>query len=64
MTAERVAASLNPAGHEVFFDLDSIKVADDFNRIIRSEIQKADLFVFLISPNSVRAGSYALTELA
>ena len=63
-TAEAVAANLKPAGHEVFFDRDSIKVADDFNRIIWGEIQKADLFVFLISPNSVRAGSYALTELA
>ena len=63
-TAEQVAANLKQAGHKVFFDRDSLKVADDFNRIIRGEIQKADLFTFLISPNSVRAGSYALTELA
>ncbi|MEN8259076.1 MAG: ankyrin repeat domain-containing protein [Pseudomonadota bacterium] len=61
--AERIAANLKQAGNEVFFDRHSIKVAEDFNRVIWGEIQKAELFVFLISPNSVRPGSYALTEL-
>lgn len=63
VTAEQVAANLKQAGHDVFFDRESIEAAEDFNRVIWSEIQKVDLFVFLISPNSTRAGSYALTEL-
>ena len=61
--AEQIAANLKQAGHEVFFDRHSIKVAEDFNRVIWNRVQKAQLFVYLISPNSVRAGSYTLTEL-
>lgn len=63
-SAEAVAKTLKQAGHQVFFDKHSIKAADDFNRIIWGEIRKAELFIFLISPNSIRPGSYALTELS
>jgi len=62
--AELIVASLKQAGHEVFFDRHELNVAEDFNRVIWKEIQKAGLFVFLISPNSVKSGSYTLTELA
>ena len=62
-TAENIAANLKQAGHHVFFDRESIEAAEDFHRIIWNEIKKADLFVFLISPNSTRTGSFALTEL-
>ncbi len=62
--AEQIATNLRQANHKVFFDRHNIKVAEDFNRVIWGEIQKVDLFIFLISPNSVRAGSFALTELA
>lgn len=62
-TAEAIEATLKQAGHLVFFDRQSIKAAEDFNRIIWQEIQKADLFVYLVSPNSCQPGSYALTEL-
>jgi len=61
--AEQIVANLKQAGHEVFFDKHSINASEDFNRVIWGEIQKADLFVYLISENSVRIGSYALTEL-
>ena len=61
--AEQIVANLKQAGHKVFFDKHSIKAAEDFNRVIWNKIQKADLFLFLISENSVRQGSYALTEL-
>jgi ankyrin repeat protein len=61
--AEQIAANLKQAGHDIFFDRHSIKVAEDFNRVIWNRIQKAQLFVYLISPNSVRVGSYTLTEL-
>jgi len=61
--AEQIEANLKQAGHKVFFDKHSIKIAEDFNRVIWTEIQKADLFIYLISENSVRKGSYALTEL-
>ncbi len=62
--AEQIAANLKQAGHEVFFDQHYIKVADDFYRVIWGEIQKAELFIFLISPKSVQSGSYSLTELS
>jgi len=61
--AEQIVANLKQAGHEVFFDKHSINASEDFNRVIWGEIQKADLFVYLISEKSVRIGSYALTEL-
>lgn len=61
--AEEIAVTLKQAGHRVFFDQHRIQAAEDFNRVIWGEIQKADLFVFLISPNSVASGSYAQTEL-
>jgi hypothetical protein len=50
-------------GHEVFFDKSSLPPGADFNSRIRKAIDESDAFIFLISPNSVRPGGYALTEL-
>ena len=61
--AEEIAANLKQAGHKVFFDRESIRPSEDFNRIIWKEIKMTDLFVYLISPNSTSVGSFALTEL-
>jgi len=49
--------------HKVFFDHTQIKGGEDFDTRIRAEIMKCDLFIFLISPDSISRSSYALTEL-
>jgi hypothetical protein len=61
--AEEVALALEARGHNVFFDRDDLAGGDDFHAVIRRHITGADLFVFLISPESVRAGAFTLTEL-
>ena len=60
--AEPVALALG-ASHEVFFDRDTLPAGGDFNTHIRNYIGETDVMVFLISPESVCAGSYALSEL-
>ena len=61
--AEEIALAMKGGGHDVFFDTDALRGGEDYNRVIRAEINQADLFVFLISPYSLDAGSYTLTEL-
>ena len=62
-TADRIANGLRQAGHRVFFDRDALQPGDGYDDAIRREIEKSDLFVFLVSPQSVESGGYALTEL-
>lgn len=62
-TAEAIALSIRGAGKSVFFDKDSLQKGDEYDQRIRSEIHGCDLFVFLISPSSIRKGSYARAEL-
>ena len=61
--AEQVQLALAGSGHHVFYDKESLPAGNDYHARIRSAVQRADIFVFLISPNSVAQGSYALTEL-
>ena len=61
--AEEIALALQAEGHEVFFDKDDLSGGEDFNAVIRRHIADADLFLFLISPDSVRQGAYSLSEL-
>jgi hypothetical protein len=61
--AERIQLALLGAGHQVFFDEASLAPGSDYNTRIRDSIRACQLFVFLISPNSVRGGRYAHTEL-
>ena len=61
--AEKLYYALINSGHEVFFDSSSLQPSDDYNNLIVSQIRASDLFVFLISPESIEKGSYALTEL-
>ncbi|MHC4742422.1 MAG: toll/interleukin-1 receptor domain-containing protein, partial [Planctomycetota bacterium] len=60
--AEQIALALR-VSHEVFFDRDTLPAGGDFNTQIRDYIAKSDVLIFLISPESVRSGSYALSEL-
>ena len=61
--AEEIQLALAGAGHEVFFDRESLPAGGDYHARIKASVGDADLFVFLISPDSVAAGGYALTEM-
>jgi hypothetical protein len=61
--AERVYLALIGSGHEVFFDRVSLQPAGEFNARIRQHVFESDLFIFLVSPDSVCETSFALTEL-
>ena len=63
-TAEPLALALEGDGHDVFFDRTDLPRGEGYHERIRSAIYAADRFVFLVSPESVRAGSYALSELS
>jgi TIR domain/Yip1 domain len=61
--ADQIKLALGDSGHEVFFDRDSLPAGDDYHPRIRKAVENSDAFVFLISPQSVAQGCYALTEL-
>ena len=61
--AERLTLALESEGHDVFMDRTDLKVGEAFHQALREAIERADLFVFLITPESVAPGSYALAEL-
>ena len=61
--AEKIQLALLGAGHEVFFDAASLAPGADYNSRIREYIKQCELFVFLISPDSVGGRRYAHTEL-
>ena len=61
--AQAVRQALLAEGHEVFFDQQDLKHGDAYNKIIRMAISDSEGFVYLVSPYSVQAGSYALSEL-
>jgi hypothetical protein len=62
--AEPLALLLRGEGHTVFFDRDDLPGGAEYDVRIRSAVNASDLFLFLISPESVAAGRYTLTELA
>jgi hypothetical protein len=62
-TAQHIAEHLRFGGHRCFFDRSSLAPGDAFDDRIRDEIQRADLFIFLVSPHSVAPGRYTRTEL-
>src|SRR5574337_1294347 len=61
--AEEIQLALAGAGHEVFFDRESLPAGGDYHARIKAAVDAADALVFLISPDSVADGGYALTEL-
>jgi len=61
--AESISVGLIQDKHETFFDRTSLPAGDGYHAQIRRAIADADLFVFLVSPESVEPDSYALTEL-
>ena len=61
--AKDINLALEGSGHQVFFDKSSLPPAGDYHARIRSGVDDSDAVVFLISPDSVKRGCYALTEL-
>ena len=62
-----IAQSINRAlleqGHNVFFDRDDLPPGEEYHIQIRRAIERADLFVFLVSEYAIDLGSYTLNEL-
>jgi TIR domain-containing protein len=61
--AERISVRLEADGHRCFFDKASVPTGGAYDGIIREQIQKAHVFIFLISQHSVKGGRYTITEL-
>lgn len=61
--AEEIQLAILGAGHQVFFDQNSLPPGGDYHSRIRRGIEESDAYIFLISPNSVKDGGYVLTEL-
>jgi hypothetical protein len=61
-TAETIYLALRDQGHRVFYDRAELPAGDEYHNRIRAAIQRAHLFLLLISPQALDAGSYTLTE--
>ena len=61
--AEKLSLALRSEGHEVFFDRTSLPDGEAYAARIRQSIEKCQLFLFLISPESIEPKSYTLSEL-
>jgi len=62
-TAETITFSLRGRGHTVFLDRDDLPAGESFDHQIERAVNESDIFIFLISPDSVTEGRYTLTEL-
>ena len=62
--AKAIYLALRDQGHRVFFDRADLPAGDEYHNRIRAAVERASLFVFVISPDALDAGSYTLTELA
>jgi hypothetical protein len=61
--AESIAFSLRGRSHNVFLDRDELPAGASYDQQIERAVNNSDIFVFLISPDSVAEGRYTLTEL-
>lgn len=61
--AEKIFYALSNTGHMVFFDRDNLPVGKEYNASIQTAIRNSDIFIFLVSPDSVTEGHYTLSEL-
>jgi len=61
--AKLIYLALRDQGQKVFFDRADLPAGEEYHNRIRAAIDHAHLFVFLISPEALDAGSYTLTEL-
>jgi formylglycine-generating enzyme required for sulfatase activity len=63
LLVEPIYLALRAEGYAVFFDRANLPAGDEYDVRIRQAIEDADLFMFLVSPDSLASGSYTLTEL-
>ena len=56
--AARIELSLKGEGYAVFRDRTALPPGESFDARIRAAVEESDLFVFLISPESVTPGRY------
>ncbi len=61
--AEAIAVRLRARGYNAFLDRDTLAPASAFDAELRQAVMGCDLFLFLVSPDSVAATRYTLTEL-
>ena len=61
--ADRLAIALQSRGHEVFLDTEDLQAGADYQTRIEDAIGRCALFCFLISPQSVAAKRFTLSEL-
>src|SRR5207237_9787052 len=61
---EHIYLPLRAQGHSVFFDRADLPPGEEYDSRIREAIEKSQLFVFMVSPDSLKSGSYTLTELS
>ncbi len=61
--ANEVRYALGQAGHTVFLGSAGLEPAREYHRPLRDEVESSDLFIFLVSPDSLARGRYTLTEL-
>lgn len=61
--AEQVFYSLTNNGHMVFFDRTNLPVGMEYNAAIHAAIMHSDIFIFMISPDSIGEGRYTMSEL-
>lgn len=62
-SAEKIEAALSARDFGVFFDRTDLPSGQEFTSRIAEAIKGSQLFIFLISPDSVCPGSYTLSEL-
>src|SRR4051812_22133948 len=61
--AEPIAFALRGRGHKVFFDKEDLPPAGNYDAQIEAAVRSSDFMIFLISPESVSAKRFTLTEL-
>src|SRR5262245_60702778 len=62
-TAARIELSLKGEGYAVFRDRSALPPGESYDARIQAAVEESDLFVFLITAESVSPGRYTLTEL-
>ena len=60
---ERLQLALDAEGHHCFVDRTELEPGQPFDAELREAISDCDVFIFMVSPESVATGSYALAEL-
>jgi TIR domain len=63
LAAESIALSIRGRGYTAFLDRDDLPPGASYDEQIELAVKDSDIFVFLISPDSLMAGHYSLTEL-